>query len=127
MDYTSRWKWTSSQQPSTLAQDPPTHPALRTITLLGICGLDNISQAMVVVGQLMPLGIQHSRLACSELASCTFKLLNFRWGLQLLPEEVQVISPSSKQGRRLLHLHQGALSWLLHPLLHHHQLGHEKH
>ena len=26
MDYTSRWKWTSSQQPSILAQDPPTYP-----------------------------------------------------------------------------------------------------
>ena len=92
---------------------------------MGICGLDNIYQAMVVVGQLMPLGIYHSRLACLVLASCTFKLLNFRWGLQLLPDEVQVISPSSKQGRRLLHLHQEALSWLLHPLLHCHHLGRE--
>ena len=26
MDYTSRWKWTRSQQPSILVLDPPTHP-----------------------------------------------------------------------------------------------------
>jgi len=26
MDYTRRWKWTRSQQPSILVLDPPTHP-----------------------------------------------------------------------------------------------------
>ena len=71
--------WTRPASSHLSWESRPYPPTLKLRTLLGIHGLETINQAMVVVGHLMSLGIQHSRLASIVSASCTFKYLFLRW------------------------------------------------